>query len=199
MLLRLVIGAGIGAALGGLVGLVMRCSKGTCAFLSTPGRGAFFGGVVGLVFAFYFGAPYSWRPEGESKVVRLTAATFDETIAGEEPVVVVFYSDTCPPCHRLAPRAEKLADAYAGRVTVARVNAGAEKVLADRFNISAVPTVIYFAGGEAVGGTQGLVSYGVLRDRVEKLIAEHAAAPKSPPAEPVPTEEGPTEPDELSQ
>lgn len=198
-MLLIVIGVGIGAALGGLVGLVMRCSKGTCRFLSTPGRGAFFGGIFGLVFALYFGAPYSWRAEGDSKVVQLTAATFDETIAGDRPVVVVFYSDACPPCHRLAPRAEKLAKVYTGRVTVARVNAEAEEALADRFGISAVPTVIYFAGGEAVGATQGLISYGAFRERVEKLIAEHAAAPKSLPSELMPANEGPTELDEPSQ
>ena len=199
LVLRLVIGVGLGAAFGGLVGLLVRPSSKKAAFISTPGRGAFFGGVVGFVFALYIGGPAGWRPEGESHVLSLTGQTFEETVAGDAPAVVVFYSDACPPCYRLAPRVEKLADAYAGRVTVGRVDIDKEKALGDRFRVSAVPTVIYFAGGKAVGGAQGLVSYGGLRGRVEKLIAEHAAPPENPPPEPILTHQGPTEPNEPTQ
>ena len=199
LVLRLVIGVGFGAALGGLVGVLVRSSSRAAAFISTPGRGAFFGAVVGLVFALYIARPIGWRPEGESHVLRPSAETFEETVAGEEPAVVVFYSDACPPCHRLAPRVERLADAYAGRVTVARVDVDKEKALSDRFGIRAVPTVIYFAGGEAVGGGEGLVSYGGLRERAEELIAAQAALPRNPPPEPTSTDEGPTEPEEPTQ
>lgn len=190
MLLRWVIGAGVGAALGGLVGVLVRSSDKAWAFISTPGRGAFFGAVVGLVFVIYFGAPIGWRPEAQSHVVPLTAETFDETVAAGKPVVVVFYSEACPPCHRLAPRIERLADEYEGRAIVARVDAGAETTLADRYNIRAVPTLIYFAAGKTVGAAKGILSYGRLRNRVEKLINEHAAG-SSLPAKPEPIEEAP--------
>jgi thioredoxin 1 len=185
-LLTLVIGAAIGAALGGVLGVLVKSPDKAWAFIRTPGRGAVLGGVVGLAFAWYFGAPAGWRPDAESNVVPLTAETFDETleetIAGDTPVVVCFYLRACPTCHRLAPKVEKLADEYEGRVVVAKVDAGAEGALSDRYEVNAVPKLVYFAGGEKVGATEGVVSYSRLTKQVEELIEQQAAARRDLPA-----------------
>ncbi len=185
-LLTLVIGAAIGAALGGVLGVLVKSRDRAWAFIRTPGRGAVLGGVVGFVFAWYFGMPMGWRPDEESTVVPLTAETFDEaleeTLAGDAPVVVCFYSRACPACHRLAPKVEKLADEYEGRAVVAKVDAGADGALADRYEVNVVPTVVYFAGGEKVGVTEGPASYRRLNKRVEELIEQQAAARRDLPA-----------------
>ena len=185
-LLTLVIGAAIGAALGGVLGVLVKSRDRAWAFIRTPGRGAVLGGVAGFAFAWYFGVPLGWRPNEASNVVPLTAETFDETleetIAGERPVVVCFYLRACPTCHRLAPKVEKLADEYEGRVVVAKVDAGAEGALADRYEVNVVPMVVYFTGGEKVGATEGLVSYRRLTKRVEELIEQQAAARRDLPA-----------------
>ena len=189
-LLTLVIGAAIGAALGGVLGVLVKSPDKAWAFIRTPGRGAVLGGVVGLAFAVYFSAPAGWRPDEESNVVPLTAETFDETIAGDTPVVVCFYLRACPTCHRLAPKVEKLADEHQGRVVVAKVDAGAEGALSDRYEVNVVPKLVYFAGGEKVGATDGPVSYRRLNKRVEELIEQHPAAP----ATETPLEDEPPEP-----
>jgi thioredoxin 1 len=193
--LKVIIGAAIGGALGGLVGLLVRSSDKAWAFIKTPGRGAFFGAVVGVFFAIYFGEPFGWRPAEQSSVVVLTADTFDKTVAAGKPALVVFYSDSCPTCHRLAPRIEKLADEYDGRVVVGRVNVQdpKETQLADRYGIEAVPTLIYFGGGKQVDATTGGPSYRSLRKRVDRLLAEYPPAAAISPKEPEPAGEAPAD------
>jgi thiol-disulfide isomerase/thioredoxin len=204
MLVQWIIGAAIGAALGAAIGALVRfaakSSDKAWAFIRTPGRGALLGAVVGVVFANYFGGPSGWRPEGQSNVVALTAETFDAAVAGGQPLIVDFYTDTCAVCRRFAPKVEKLADEYEGRAVVARVDAAKERALADRYNIRLVPTVVYFVGGEQVGPGEGAPSYRSLRKQVEELIAQHPAAAKEPVAEtapatePAPAEQPPDEP-----
>ncbi len=180
--LTALIGAAIGAALGGLVGLLMRTSDKAWAFISTPGRGVAVGAVAGLVLAIYFAAPSGWH---EGNVVALTAETFDETLGGDKPVVIDFTRHGCPPCSRLAPRMERLAHEFDGRVVVAKVDTTAQPALADRFHIRVVPTIIYFAGGEVVDAAEGALPYETLRERVKALLAEHeAAAETAVPADP---------------
>ena len=179
MALQWVIGAAIGAAIGGLLGLLVKTSDKAWAFISTPGRGAVFGAIIGLVFARYFFVPYGWRDPEDSNVVALTAETFDAAIAGGKPVLVDFHSDACPPCHRLAPRIERLADAYADRVLIAKVDGREERALMGRFGIKMYPTLIYFAGGKQVEATESVPSYSALEKRVEKLLEQHAAADES--------------------
>lgn len=195
-LLTVLIGAAIGAALGGLVGLLVRTSDKAWAFIKTPRRGVAFGAVAGFVLAFYFASPSGWD---KGNVALLTAETFDETIGGGKPVVVDFDRDGCPACHRLAPRMERLADEFEGRVVVARVDTLAQPALADRFHIRVVPTIVFFAGGKAVDAAEGAVSYAALQKRAEALAAEHAAAtkeaaPAEPPANEI-TADGTTPPD----
>jgi thioredoxin 1 len=182
-LLTAVIGTAIGAALGGLVGLLVRTSDKAWAFISTPRRGIAVGAVAGLVLAIYFATPTGWH---KGNVTALTVETFDETIGGDKPVVVDFTRDGCPPCNRIAPRMERLADEFDGRVVVAKVDTTAQPALADRFHIRVVPTIIYFAGGEVVDAAEGALSYGELRERVEALLGEHkptvqTPAPENPP------------------
>lgn len=190
MVLTLLIGMAIGAAIGALLGLLVKARDRAWAFIRTPGRGALLGAVVGLMFAYYFGAPVGWRPEGQSRVVPLTAETFDATIAGEAPVVAVFYTQGCPACRRLAPKVEKLADEYDGRVVVAKVDVAKEEALADRYEVHVVPTVVYFVGGEPTGPAETAPSSHALHKRAKELIAKHAATPR-PEAEEPPLREVP--------
>jgi thioredoxin 1 len=173
LLITVLIGAAIGGVLGGLVGLLVRTSDKAWAFIKTPRRGAAVGAVAGVVFAIYFGGPSGWC---NGKVLPLTAENFDATIARGKPVLVVFYRDGCQPCHQLAPRVERLADEFEGRLIVARVDAVAQGDLARRFGVRVVPTLVFFAAGQVAGAVEGGPSYDALSTRAEELIAQHAAA-----------------------
>jgi len=151
ILLPVIIALAIGAALGGLLGYYGKCSTGTCPLTSTPKRGA----IYGLVLAGLFAVPNVLSrardavPEN-SAVVRIhTVAELEQQIVqASGPVLVDFWSPTCPPCRKLGPIIEKLADQYKDQAVVAKVNVNDIPELARTYGISSIPAVILFSNGQ---------------------------------------------------
>ena len=87
----------------------------------------------------------------DENLVVLTDGNFDEEVTQSEmPVLVDFYADWCGPCRMVAPIIEELAEEYAGKVKVCKIDTDAHRDAPSRFGISAIPTVILFSGGEIV-------------------------------------------------
>ena len=80
-------------------------------------------------------------------VLHLTEENFDETIQ-KGVSLVDFWAGWCGPCKMLAPVIENLADRYAGKVSVCKVDIDAQAGLASRFSIMSIPTVLIFQDGE---------------------------------------------------
>ena len=87
-----------------------------------------------------------------------------------KPVLVDFWADWCQPCQNLAPILEKLADEYAGKFEVAKVNADQEQELAGHFGIKSLPTMKLFFKGQIVDERTGLVPEGDIRAMLDKHI-----------------------------
>ena len=84
-------------------------------------------------------------------VVEFTDDNFDqEVIQSDLPVLVDFWADWCMPCKAMAPIVDQLADEFAGRVKVGKVDTDANREVSVKFGINAIPTIILFKGGEAV-------------------------------------------------
>ncbi|MEM6394503.1 MAG: thioredoxin [Planctomycetota bacterium] len=84
-------------------------------------------------------------------VVEFTDANFQsEVLESDTPVVVDFWAEWCMPCRMLAPTIDELADDYAGKVKVGKVDTDANREVAAQMSISAIPTVMVFKGGEMV-------------------------------------------------
>ncbi|MEM6551977.1 MAG: thioredoxin [Planctomycetota bacterium] len=84
-------------------------------------------------------------------VVEFTDANFQsEVLESDTPVVVDFWAEWCMPCRMLAPTIDELADDYAGKVKVGKVDTDANREVASQMSISAIPTVMVFKGGEMV-------------------------------------------------
>jgi len=86
----------------------------------------------------------------EAKVqhVASTADFEDQVLQAELPVLVDFYSDSCPPCRMLGPTIEKLAMLYVGRALICKVNVNRLPQLAGRYGIYGIPAVLFFVGGD---------------------------------------------------
>ncbi len=92
-------------------------------------------------------------------VVELTTANWEaEVEKSDKPVLVDFWAVWCGPCRALAPTIDKLADQFAGKVKVGKLNTDDNNDIAIRYGISAIPTVLLFKGGsgEPVERTQGV-------------------------------------------
>ena len=79
-----------------------------------------------------------------------------EVLESKELVLVDFWADWCQPCRMLAPTIDKIAKDYAGTVKVGKVDTDANRDVAIKYSISAIPTVILFKNGQVAQKFVGL-------------------------------------------
>lgn len=105
-------------------------------------------------------------------LVELTDVDFDSCIAASRvPVLVEFEASWCAPCRALGPLLERLADAYRGRLLVARMDVDAHPRTARSFGIRSIPTLVLFREGVAVDGALGALPLDSLVELVEANLA----------------------------
>jgi thioredoxin 1 len=102
-------------------------------------------------------------------VVTITDSNFDqEVLQSATPVLVDFWAEWCGPCKMIAPILDELADEHAGKLKVAKVNVDQSQAVAGRFQIRAIPTLLFFKNGEVKDQIVGMTSK---RDLVAKAEA----------------------------
>ena len=89
--------------------------------------------------------------------MKLTSGNFEtEVYQSEIPVLVDFYADWCGPCKAMAPVVETLADEYAGKAKVAKMNTDENQDIAMEYGIMSIPTFLVFKGGKVVNKMIGM-------------------------------------------
>jgi thioredoxin 1 len=71
-----------------------------------------------------------------------------EVVKSEVPVLVDFWAPWCGPCRALTPAIDRIADTYAGRLKVGKLNTDEHQETAIKYGISSIPQVLIFRGGE---------------------------------------------------
>ena len=105
---------------------------------------------------------------------QITGADFESEVLGsKEPVLVDFYTDTCPPCRAMAPVLQEMETEANGQYKIVKINAGSEMELATIYRVSAVPSFFIFSNGKCIGQTLGAKSKVNMKKWVEDSI--HAA------------------------
>ena len=108
---------------------------------------------------------------GSQNVLELTDSNFEEEITGSDmPALVDFWAEWCMPCKMLAPTIDELADEYAGKLKVGKVDTDANRQVSMKFGISAIPTLILLKGGEVVKKFVGLQQKADLAAAIDEAI-----------------------------
>jgi thioredoxin 1 len=98
-----------------------------------------------------------------NNVQRLTPEDFEsKVIEARHPVLVDFYADWCAPCRVVGPVVDQLAEDYANRIGVYKVDVDTSPELASRFGVRSIPTLVVFKDGEPVETVVGVVTLGQL-------------------------------------
>ncbi|MCF1184912.1 thioredoxin [Marichromatium gracile] len=106
-------------------------------------------------------------------VVTVTAENFQSVViegSYERPVLVDFWADWCAPCRMLMPLLTGLAERYAGRFLLAKVNTEEEQTLAAQFGVRSLPTVRLYKDGQPVDEFMGALPEGEIREFLDRHI-----------------------------
>ena len=113
---------------------------------------------------------------GENDVASATITTItDENFATEIEsadglAIVDFWAEWCGPCRMVGPIVEELAEEYAGKIKVGKLDVDENRVTAGRFGIRSIPSILYFKDGELVDAVVGAYP----KKFLEEKIQEHA-------------------------
>ncbi len=105
-------------------------------------------------------------------VLELTDSNFEAQVEQSDlPVLVDFWADWCMPCKMVAPTIEALANDFFGRVKVGKLDTDANREVAIKYRINAIPTIILFKGGEVVRKFVGVTSKEEFSSELEKVAS----------------------------
>ena len=108
---------------------------------------------------------------GDDKLLHVTDADFEASVLkSDKPVLVDFWAAWCGPCQAIGPTVEELADEYAGRVTVAKMNVDENPQTPGKYGIRAIPTLIVFKGGQVAEQITGAVAKGQIVKALDKAL-----------------------------
>ena len=95
--------------------------------------------------------------------IAISDESFDaEVLKSDQPVLVDFWAEWCGPCKAIEPILEEIADEYAGRLVVARLDTEAHQDKMMAYGIMGLPTLILFKNGEPVERVTGTINKGKL-------------------------------------
>ena len=97
-----------------------------------------------------------------------------EVLKSSQPVLVDFWAPWCGPCKMIAPVLEEIATEQAGRAKIVKVNLDENPGLAQKYGVQAIPTLLYFAGGEVKEMSVGAGSKRSIIAKLEGLVSTTA-------------------------
>lgn len=106
-------------------------------------------------------------------VVEVNDANFEQVVlegSKRAPIVIDFWAPWCAPCRALGPILERLAEEYAGRFTLAKVNSDESPALAAQFGVRGIPSIKVVVNGQLVDEFSGALPEPMVREFIERIL-----------------------------
>ena len=94
-----------------------------------------------------------------------------DVLSAQAPVLVDFWAEWCGPCKMIAPILDEVATAYAGKLTVAKMNVDDNREVPAKFGIRGIPTLMVFKGGQLAATKVGALSKAQLTAFIDQQLA----------------------------
>ena len=105
------------------------------------------------------------------KIIQVSDNEFDNTVIKNTlPCLVDFWAPWCGPCKAIGPVINELAEEFAGKIIITKMNVDDNPVTPGKFGLRAIPTLILFKNGEVVDKVTGAVGKSQLVDLINKAL-----------------------------
>jgi thioredoxin 1 len=111
------------------------------------------------------------RQSFPDKPLEIRDSDFEETVKRYPLVIVDFWSEYCPPCRMIAPVLEELAKELQGKAVFGKVCVDSEMLMARKFSISAIPTLLVFRKGSLADTIVGYASKDALMEKLKRHLS----------------------------
>jgi thioredoxin 1 len=103
--------------------------------------------------------------------LEITDSNFAEVaLNSDKPVMIDFWAEWCGPCRMVTPIVEEMANDYAEKAVIGKVNVDENPDISAKFGIRNIPTIIFLKGGQVVDKSVGAVPKNVLTEKMEALL-----------------------------